>query len=90
MDNYFTVYEQLSHPHGLVEIFMQSPDSGRYDVELFNRTIDICKMFENSLYEPLLQLLYGIALEFGYYPKSCPIKPVCNLEIIFVDFEFRK
>lgn len=81
MDNYFTVYEQLSHLYGHVEIFLQSADSGRYDVELINRTIDMCKMFENNLYEPLMQLIYGIMLEHGNFPKSCPVKPVCSLKI---------
>lgn len=77
MNMYLTVKEQIAHPFTRVEIFMQSPDSNRYDLELINRTIDSCKLFKNSLYEPLMQLIYGIMLEYGDFPRSCPLKVVC-------------
>lgn len=66
-------------PFSRVEIFLQSPDTGRYDMELLNRTIDICTFFRNSLYEPLLQIIYGLMLENGNFPKSCPLKTVSFL-----------
>lgn len=74
---YLNVKEQFNHSFAHVEIFMESPESGRYDTEVFNRTVDACKLFKDSLYEPLMQLIYAIMLEYGEFPTSCPVKPVC-------------
>lgn len=76
MNMYLTIKEQQEHPFLQIELFMQSPDSGRYDMELVNRTIDECKLFENRSYEPLIQIIYGIILEHGKFARSCPIKSV--------------
>lgn len=73
---YFTVKETIVRPIARVEIFLQSPDTGRYDVEMFNRTIDSCMLLTNKFYEPLMQIIYGIMLEHGDFPKSCPVKEV--------------
>lgn len=76
---YFTVKEQIAHLFARLEMFMQSSDSNRYDIELINRTMDSCKFFKDSLYEPLMQLIYGIMLEHGNFPRTCPVKVVCFL-----------
>lgn len=73
---YAIIKEPVMNPCILVELFLQSPDTHLYDMEVVNRTIDICRLFKNILYEPLIQIIYGIALESGDFPNSCPIKPV--------------
>ncbi|KAJ6632639.1 hypothetical protein Bhyg_17845, partial [Pseudolycoriella hygida] len=74
LDIHFIMKETVAHPTIRAEMFLQSPGSGRYDDELMNRTIDLCKFYENRLYEPLLQIMYQIILESGDFPKSCPVK----------------
>lgn len=73
---YFTVKEQITNPLARIEIILQSPDTGRYEMEVLNRTIDTCKLLRNRLYEPLIQIIYGIMLEYGNFPRSCPLKMV--------------
>lgn len=55
-------------------------DSGNnlYDLELFNRTINVCMFFGNKRYEPLLQLAYQVfKRERGVsIPTRCPINKV--------------
>lgn len=52
--------------------------NGLYDLELFNRTIDICTFFENKQYDPLLQVAYSMfKKERGVdIPTRCPIRKV--------------
>lgn len=70
------IKEEVPNPILLIESFFQSPDTGKYNVELMNRTIDVCLLYGNVLYEPLAQIVYKIIQEYGDVPKSCPIKAV--------------
>lgn len=70
------VNELVSHPLSRMEIYFQSTDGGHYNVEVMNRTIDVCKLFSNKLYEPLIQIIFGIIERFGDFPDSCPLKAV--------------
>lgn len=55
-------------------------DSGnnRYDLELFNRTIDLCMFWDNNQYEPLLQMAVKILRKQMDHPlpQRCPISKV--------------
>lgn len=70
--------EQILHPVAAVEVYFQSPDGGQYNVELMNRTIDMCKLFSNKLYEPLVQIVFEILRRYGDMPNSCPVKAVSH------------
>lgn len=81
----YKVKEQIDHPHAQIEIYFQSMESSRYDVELLNRTVDLCKLFTDRLYEPLIQIFYKIMLEShgNNWIKSCPVKAVSPFYIRF-------
>lgn len=70
------IKEEVSRPMVLTEIYLKSPDTGEYDFELMNRTIDGCKFLSNKLYEPLMQIAFQIVQAHGDIPTSCPIKMV--------------
>lgn len=74
---YFQINEDLSHPMASVEIYLESTDNGQYNIELMNRTIDLCTFFSNKFYEPLIQIIFGILKQYGDFPDSCPVKRVC-------------
>lgn len=63
------------------EMFVRSEmylDSGlgKYELEILNKTINMCRIFQDPRYEPLLQLVYKIILQYGNFPKRCPIQKV--------------
>lgn len=74
---YFQINEEVSHPIARAEIYFQSPENGQYNVELMNRTIDVCTFFSNKLYEPLIQIVFQILQQYGDIPDRCPLKMVC-------------
>ncbi|XP_037032987.1 uncharacterized protein LOC119071961 [Bradysia coprophila] len=53
-------------------------DSGndRYELELFNSTIDLCMFWENNQYEPLLQIAVKLLKKQmdGFLAGRCPIR----------------
>lgn len=74
---YFRVNEDVADPIIWAEVFFQSLDTGQYNVEVMNRTIDMCIFYTNKLYEPLIQILFQIMQKYGDIPNSCPLKMVC-------------
>lgn len=60
--------------------------NGLYDMEYFNRTIDICKLLSDSKYEPFLQLVVRTTLPASNFPKKCPIGKVISLSLVFSMF----
>lgn len=62
-------------------VYFQS-DNGNYNIELLNRTIDLCKFYKNKRYEPILQAIFKLFEE--YMPNwftRCPTNKV-NKNII--------
>lgn len=55
---------------------MVDSGNGLYDMEYFNRTIDICRLLADSKYEPFLQLVARTTLPKSNFPKKCPIGKV--------------
>lgn len=49
--------------------------NGHYDLELLNRTINVCSLFGNKKYDLLLQVVYRILKEQSniVIPARCPI-----------------
>lgn len=60
---------------------MVDSGNGLYDMEYFNRTIDICRLLVDSKYEPFLQLVVRTTLPNSNFPKKCPIGKVFNINI---------
>lgn len=57
-------------------IYFES-DNGKYDLELLNRTVDMCKLYRNKRYEPILQVIFKLLENnFTHWLKNCPIKKV--------------
>lgn len=52
--------------------------NGLYDMEYFNRTINICKLLSDPKYEPFLQLVVRTTLPASNFPKKCPIGKVMS------------
>lgn len=72
---YVNVLTNILKPY-VVAVAYTDSGNGLYDLELFNRTINICMLFENKQYEPLLQVAYKLfKKEAGTagIPTRCPI-----------------
>lgn len=57
------------------EIYLDT-GNGKYELEFMNRTIDVCKLFRDGRYEPLLQLLYKVLLKYTNFLQKCPVPKV--------------
>lgn len=58
--------------------------SDDFNIDFMNKTVNVCKFFQNRRYEPLLQLTYKIISAKIILPKRCPIKKVlqtANIQI---------
>ncbi|KAJ6640897.1 hypothetical protein Bhyg_05830, partial [Pseudolycoriella hygida] len=60
--------EMLYH----IELYLDS-GSGKYEMELLNKTINLCRLFREPRYEPLFQIIYKMILQYSNYPTKCPI-----------------
>lgn len=56
-------------------IYFQS-DDGKYDLELLNRTVDLCKFYKNKRYEPILQAAYKVFEDYTTHWFKCPVNKV--------------
>lgn len=66
----------IKHPFMHQAIFFES-DDGRYDMELINRTVDLCKFYKNKRYEPILQVIFKLFENyFTHWLTSCPMYKV--------------
>ncbi len=74
-----TVKNEFSH----TEIFLQSAD-GVYDLEIINRTIDMCRLFSDITYEPILQVGLRLYKSSSKFIRGCVIKKVINYEVHFI------
>lgn len=50
--------------------------NGTYDLEYFNRTIDVCRLLSDAKYEPFFQLVIRLTLPSSNLPRKCPFKTV--------------
>lgn len=57
---------------------MVDSGNGLYDMEYFNRTINICRLLSEPKYEPFLQLVVRTTLPASNFPKKCPIRKVIS------------
>lgn len=77
---YMNVLTNIFTPHVFALAYTDS-GNGLYDLELLNQTINICALFENRHYAPLLQLVYKqLKREPGVViPSRCPINKVTDV-----------
>lgn len=52
--------------------------NGLYDLEYFNRTINICRLLSDAKYEPFLQVVVRTTLPASNFPRKCPITKVIS------------
>lgn len=74
------ILETVKSAFGSVEIFLQSTD-GKYDLELMNRTVDLCRLFRDITYEPMLQVGMRLSKSSSNYLTGCFMKKVISLNV---------
>lgn len=57
------------------EIYLES-GYGNYDLKILNKTVSLCRIIREPRYEPLLQKVYKIILQYGNFPTKCPMTKV--------------
>lgn len=72
---YLHVLQDLVNLNVRVQILGES-SSGKYDVRMANKTMDVCKFFTDRKYVPIAQVFYRAFAKNGTFPKSCPIRKV--------------
>lgn len=66
----------IRKPFIAVKIFCES-DPGKYNMELVNRTIDLCQLIRNKRREPILQVVFRLLEGFQtHWFSNCPINKV--------------
>lgn len=83
---YWNVLEDLPLPLYAKAKVMLKSSSGYYDLEMINRTIEVCKFFNDRKYEPILQVFFKLFIKTSKFPSSCPIRKV-NLYNVFRKFQ---
>lgn len=78
---YLNVVEDLYEIYTDVSLVVDLNDKNDYDFEVVKRTINTCRLFKESSYEPVVQFLYKLFLRSGNFPTECPIKKVNNFNI---------
>ncbi len=61
-----------------VVIKFSNDGSENFDIDFMNKTINLCKMFYNPRYEPLIQLVVKIISVKVRLPQRCPVRKVFN------------
>lgn len=67
--------DNIKKPFSYVAIFLES-SSGTYDMEIMNRTIDMCRFYRDIKYEPILQVGVRLFQQASSFPTLCPIRKV--------------
>lgn len=49
---------------------------GHYDLEVVNKTVNMCQFLKNMDDEPLLKVIYSIILNHSNLPRQCPFEKV--------------
>lgn len=74
---YINLKEDLHDIYTTVNLAVNLNTDDEYDLDLVKRTVNCCKLFKDSSYEPVVQILYKLFLENGHFPTDCPVKKVC-------------
>lgn len=63
----------------LCELYLDS-GYGKYEMQIVNRTVSVCRLIREPRYEPLVQIVYKIILQYGNFPRKCPMPKVSRQE----------
>lgn len=74
------ILQTVKSTHSHIEIFLQS-DDGIYDLEIMNRTVDMCRFFRDLSYEPILQVGLKLYKSSSNFLTSCFMKKVILSQI---------
>lgn len=79
----------IRNPFMHTALYFES-ENGKYDMEVLNRTVDLCKFYKNKRYEPILQVIFKLFADYlVHWARGCPMHKVRNLriKIVKVDWE---
>lgn len=80
--------EIVREPFLHVGLYFESSE-GVHDLEIMNRTIDLCKFYKNKRYEPILQVIFKLFEEtMSHWTKSCPMQKVNYLFTLWLMHKF--
>lgn len=75
-DLYVEFVNTIRNPFMHTGLYFES-DSGKYDLEVLNRTIDLCKFYKNKRYEPILQVIFKLFADtLSHWARRCPMTKV--------------
>lgn len=78
---YVEFLKTIRKPFMHTELYLES-DRGNYDMELINRTTDLCEFYKTKTFKPLVQLiLKSFESYLPHWYKSCPVNKVKTLSI---------
>lgn len=75
---YFKSFQKI-YPYANAAVMVDNGD-GLYDLQYFNRTVNLCRLLSDSKYEPFLQLVVRTTLPASNFPRKCPIG---NVNFVF-------
>lgn len=75
MSMFINVLQNVPQLYVKVKITLESSD-GIYDLELINKTFNVCEFLNNPKYEPIVQVFYRALTKSGTFAKRCPIEKV--------------
>lgn len=68
--------DKIRKPFIQTGLYFES-DDGKYDLEVLNRTVDMCKFYKNKRYEPILQVIFKLFEDtLSHWARSCPMNKV--------------
>lgn len=73
---YLNVLEDFNDLYTEVRLVVDLNDKNEFDFDVVKRTINTCRLFNETTYEPVIQVLYKEYLKNGNFPTQCPIKKV--------------
>lgn len=74
---YVNILQDLPNMNSENKIMLET-SSGEYDLAMVNKTINVCKLFTDRKYEPMIQVLYKLLTKTSNFPNSCPIRKVIS------------
>lgn len=82
----FSIYveflKRVRAPFMHTELYFAS-DIGKYDMELLNQTVDLCKFYKTKRFRPVVQMILKLFEEhFTYWFKSCPLNKVSKNDFL--------
>lgn len=78
LNMYIRSLKDIKNVFATIVVKFSSNHSNNFDIDYMNKTVNVCKLFHNPRYEPLLKLGYKIISKDVHLPQRCPVKKVVN------------